>query len=261
MRILVTGATGVLGTQLVRTLRQGGHSVRVMSRRALNDPDAIRADLRTGVGLREAVDGVEAVVHAASATLRAWQYGSVDVRGTRSLVAAANEARVSHFLYPSIVGMEGVPHPYFKPKLAAEQIVAASQMGWTILRATQFYSLFCQMIELSARSPLLIVPKRWTVQPIDPADVAAEFLHALNTGPSGRWPDFGGPQVRTLGDMAEAWVKGRGSTRRVRNLPLPGRISRPFSNGQMTCPNRALGTITWEQWLDAGQLDSLTAKK
>lgn len=250
MKVLVTGATGVLGSRLVPKLRGAGHVVRIMSRRQLADPTAVRGDLGTGHGVQEAVEGIEAVVHAASATTRPWSYHSVDVEGTRRLLQAAKRANVRHFLYPSIVGMEGVPHPYFKPKLLAEGLVVEAGVAWTIMRATQFYSLFDQMIRLAARLPVLALPARWTIQPIDPAEVADQVVLLLGAGPSGRTPSVGGPEVRTLGEMAEAWVQHRGLRRRVVNFPIPGRLSRAFASGQMTCPEQAVGRVRWEDWLD-----------
>ncbi|HEX2208661.1 MAG TPA: NAD-dependent epimerase/dehydratase family protein, partial [Longimicrobium sp.] len=69
MKILLTGGTGGLGREVVRAAEAAGHTVRIASRRARPDdaPPArewARTDLEAGTGLREALDGVDAVVHA-----------------------------------------------------------------------------------------------------------------------------------------------------------------------------------------------------
>jgi uncharacterized protein YbjT (DUF2867 family) len=69
-------------------------------------------------------------VHAASDPRRA---AEVDVEGTRRLVAAAAARSVAHLLYISIVGVDRIPHPLYRRKLAAEEIIAAGRVPWTIL--------------------------------------------------------------------------------------------------------------------------------
>lgn len=124
--VLVTGGTGTLGQALTPQLRQAGYTLRVMSRR--DAPAGItvewaRASLETGEGLDTAVAGTEVIIHAASSSTRRAQ--QVDVVGTERLLAAAHRAGVGHFIYISIVGIEQVPFPYYRYKLAAEKLVEA----------------------------------------------------------------------------------------------------------------------------------------
>src|SRR5690349_11661221 len=95
-QILVTGGAGHLGRLAVQHLSAAGYSVRGMSRRASPGEDWPgaewkQADLVTGAGLREAVQGMDVVVHTAAKGT--WQ---VDYEGTRRLLEAAREAGVSH---------------------------------------------------------------------------------------------------------------------------------------------------------------------
>ncbi len=140
--VLVTGGTGTLGQALTPQLRQAGYTLRVMSRR--DAPAGItvewaRASLETGEGLDTAVAGTEVIIHAASSSTRRAQ--QVDVVGTERLLAAAHRAGVGHFIYISIVGIEQVPFPYYRYKLAAEKLVEAGGVPWSILRTTQFHNL------------------------------------------------------------------------------------------------------------------------
>src|SRR2546429_5743133 len=120
--ILVTGGTGALGRVLVALLREGGHEVRVLSRRT-------GADLLTGAGLAEALDGTDVIVHCATD-------GRHDVDATRNLIAAASG---QHLVYVSIVGIDRIPFPYYRLKLACERLVEECGLPWTTLRATQFH--------------------------------------------------------------------------------------------------------------------------
>ena len=107
MRVLVTGGTGTLGRPAVEHLLDRGHEVRVLSRRSSpalpHGAAAVHGDLSTGAGIAAAVEGVDAVLHAASNT--GIGLGRGDVAGTQRLLDAARSAGVAHLLYVSIVGI------------------------------------------------------------------------------------------------------------------------------------------------------------
>src|SRR5690349_20736702 len=132
--LLVTGASGTLGSVVTPRLEKEGYRVRPTSRRARSG--WVAADLRTGEGLAEAVDGVDVIVHLASSPGRARQ---TDVEGTRLLLTEARHAGVGHVLYVSINGIDRVPYRYYQAKLDTEEVVEASGVPYTILRAAQFH--------------------------------------------------------------------------------------------------------------------------
>src|SRR5258708_11534994 len=142
--ILVTGGAGGLGRLVVTQLSAAGYTVRGMSRRASPGDDWRgaewqQADLETGAGLAQAVQGIDVVVHAATGgNNHTWQ---IDVEGTRRLLDAARGARVSHVVYISIVGIDKVPYAVGKAKLAAEDLIQQSGFPWSILRPPHFYSI------------------------------------------------------------------------------------------------------------------------
>src|SRR3989440_12425408 len=86
MNVLVTGGTGTLGRDVVMLLRQSGHRARILSRQPRGHVDAVQGDLKTGAGLTKALAGMEAVVHAASATRAPLAARATDVRGTQRLL-------------------------------------------------------------------------------------------------------------------------------------------------------------------------------
>ena len=140
----MTGGTGDLGGALAARVVNAGHTVRIMSRRAAPASDGTntawaQASLETGDGLAAAVDGISCVAHCASSPFRKTK--QVDIDGTRRLLDACTTAGVGHFLYISIVGIDKVPNPYYIQKLAAERLIEAAGVPYTILRATQFHTL------------------------------------------------------------------------------------------------------------------------
>jgi uncharacterized protein YbjT (DUF2867 family) len=250
MNVLVTGGTGALGREVVIDLRSSGHGARVFSRKSGTGKDWVQGNLASGAGLDRAVADVDAIIHAGSAARQPWLEAAVDVKGTRRLLEAAKRAHVKHFVYISIVGMEGVAYRYYRHKLAAEAIVREGIIPWSILRATQFHTLMETFLGGFARLPrLAAVPFGWQFQPVDTRDVAARLVEVAAGPPAGILPDFGGPEIRTFKSLAESWLKARKLDKRLVNLSLPLKFSRQFEAGRLLAPDHKDGRITFEQYL------------
>ncbi|HEU0300363.1 MAG TPA: NAD(P)H-binding protein [Longimicrobium sp.] len=253
MKILLTGGTGGLGREVVRAAEGAGHTVRIASRRARPDGappgrEWARMDVETGEGMAEALSGVDAIVHAASDPRR---HAIVDVEGTRRLVEAARTAGTAHLVYVSIVGIDRIPFPYYRSKLAAEQVVAGGGVPHSILRATQFHPFVETMIAAAAKTPLILpLPTAFRFQSVATDEVAGRLVRAVRDGPGGRLQDFGGPEVLTMGEMARSWKAARGVGKPVVPLPLPGLVAAAFRAGYATLgADGERGTQRWEDWL------------
>ena len=249
MRVLVTGASGRLGRAVLPRLVEEGVTVRAMSRHPRQDDRAewVAADLATGEGLAEAVAGVEAVLHLASAPQRGTH--EVDVLGTRRLVVAAGHAGVRHLVYVSIVGIDRVSFGYYRHKLAAEEVVKAGPVPWSILRATQFPEFLEELLDRSSRLGPVIGDRAVLAQPVDPVEVAARLAAMLTAGPSYAIEEYGGPQVLRFDEAVRAWRAARHSRRPLLPVRIPGRVGRALRAGGLTTTATPTGTRTWADHL------------
>jgi uncharacterized protein YbjT (DUF2867 family) len=242
---LVTGATGQLGPALVAALRERGYGVRAMSRRP--GTDRVVADLSTGGGLAEAVDGCRVVVHAATDS---HDTEAVDVEGTERLADVCKAAGVEHLVYVSIVGIDRNPIGYYRAKLTAEQRVARSGVPYSIVRASQFHSLVATMLDKARRGPVCVVPAGWEIEPVATVDVARHLADRAAAGPSGSVSEFAGPERLGLRDVARVWLAAGGGRAAVLPVPIPGKAARAFRmRSNIASPDAARGQVTWADWL------------
>lgn len=145
MKLLVIGATGTLGRQVVRRALDEGHEVRCLVRSFQRSAflrewcvDLVRGDLNKPETLPPALEGVDAVIDAATArptesVLR------VDWQGKLNLVKATVKAGVKRYIFFSILNSEKYPHvPLMDVKRCTEQLLAESGLDYTILRPCGF---------------------------------------------------------------------------------------------------------------------------
>ena len=251
-RVLITGGTGGLGSELAPRFAAAGYTVRILSRRARPVDAAFewaQGDLVTGTGLSEAVPGCDLVVHCATNA----PSGKGDAEATRNLCAAARDAGGVQVFYISIVGIDKIPMPYYKAKLACEKALEESGVPSTVLRAVQFHSLIDMLLQALTRVPgvLLMPPSGSRFQSMDTGEVAQRMVDYAVQGKTGRLPDLAGPEFLTLGQMAKTWLEVRGMRRLRVPLPFFGKIVNGFRKGYNCLPDNPRGTITWRDWLRA----------
>jgi len=243
--VLVTGGTGRLGRHVVARLHDSGCEVRVLARHPRPTPPGVTfctADLRAGQGIERATAGVATIIHCATST-------KGDAQATRNLVAAASRTGAPHLVYVSIVGVDQLGSwGYPKAKRQAEQIVTGSGLPWTILRVTQFYDYCLTNARKLSRLPVVPVPAGFTVQPVDPRDVADRLVELALAEAAGRAPDLAGPQVSDWTDLLRGYLKASHRRRWVLPVRIPG--TRAVRHGALLPPpGYTTGSRTWDQFL------------
>lgn len=250
MKVAVVGGTGVLGKPLARELAARGDEVRVLSRSApAKLPEGVvhhRVDLtRDDGGLAGALTGVEVIVDASNSSPR--NAAPVLVEGTRRLLHNGAQAGARHYVGISIVGCDRVPMAYYKVKVEQEEAIAAGDVPWSLLRATQFHPLLTWAFAQVGRFG--IVPTGSArLQPIDPTIVVSRMIELAQAEPAGRVADIAGPEILTLSELAKAWRRAGHRTIPLR-IPMVGRIGRPVREGALCDPAAAAGGASFEQWL------------
>ncbi|HEY7358807.1 MAG TPA: NAD-dependent epimerase/dehydratase family protein [Ktedonobacterales bacterium] len=165
MRILVVGATGVLGRNVLPRLLERGHRVRAVARQVMQvemlqrlGVEARLGDILDASSLLSAAEGCDAALHLATAIPKPgqpadWsQNDRIRREGTRNLLAAAAQAGARRYLQQSITfpygdyGQQIVdesaplqPAPRIQSAADMEALVQASSLGWCILRGGAFY--------------------------------------------------------------------------------------------------------------------------
>ena len=240
--VLVTGGTGRLGRAVVDRLQLAGEDVWILSRRPHSGAGWLVGDLRSGTGVADAVAGAEVIVHCATTN------GRGDIEAAHSIVEAAGAA-TPHLVFISIVGIDRIPLPYYRAKLAAERIIESSGLTYTILRATQFHQLIGWLFHLQRRLPVLMLPAGFRMQPIDAGEVADRLVELAREPAAGRVPDIAGPQVLELAELARSWLAATGRRRPLVQIPLPGKTAAAYREGANLAPDLAAGTVTFDQFL------------
>jgi uncharacterized protein YbjT (DUF2867 family) len=250
--ILVTGATGTLGREVVRQALARKQNVRAYVRGAEAAlPEGVKAfpgDIRTGAGLREATKGVDAIVHCATF----FDAGNVtDLEGARHLIAAAAENGSPHLVYISIVGIDDSKFSYFQGKLAIERMIEQSGLPFTILRVTQFHDFVLKLINSfeDKDASAIVLPAGLRFQTIDASEVAEALVTIAMQPPVGRAPDMAGPEILTLEDMADTYKRVYRKPHVVRLEPSESDFHDAFRSGSNLVPDRTVGRTTWEAFL------------
>ncbi len=235
--ILVAGATGCLGTEVVRRLvrEASGEPVRVLTR----DParatkltgeghvEVAVGDVRDAAAVREAMKGVRVVVSAVHGFVgKGVDPRSVDLEGNKNLIAAAEACDVARFVLLSIYGVTpDHSMDLFRAKYFAEEALVASRLSWTIVKPTAFMETWLTLLgaPLLAKGKTTIFGRgKNPINFVSAHDVAAIVARAaIDETLRNERIDVGGPENLSFSQFVETFEKVTGASGATGHVPLP----------------------------------------
>src|SRR4051812_32555465 len=259
--ILLTGATGNVGSQVLHRLTAKGERVRVLVRdpRRLGS-ERVRVQIALGdlsdpASFRNALRGVDTVVHLAASIRDQPRASLEELNGvaTLRLVRAAERARTERFLFFSAIGASlHSSARFFRAKALAQRAVEESDLATTVFAPSIVYSPADPWVPLLRRLSLLpALPIAGTgharYQPIWAGDVADCVIAELGRAPNGdrrRHFDLAGPETLSYDDIARVALRSWRRQRRLLHVPLP--VVRAGLN-TVEALSRQKAFATWEE--------------
>ncbi|HEY3347294.1 MAG TPA: complex I NDUFA9 subunit family protein [Nitrospirota bacterium] len=261
--ILVTGATGFVGSHLVKGLVEAGHSVKALSRDVASAARVKGPGVTVAVGdvsdiesLTRAAEGCDTVIHLVGIIQEGpgFTFESVHVQGTGNMIEAAKRAGgVKHFIYQSALGTTAAGKTgYYRTKWAAEEMTRASGLNYSITRPSIIYGrgdgFTRKLIDVIKLSPVMPVMGngRVKMQPLFIGDLV-KALVKISGNPDwfGKTLELGGPEQMPLDRIVDEIMDALGRRRPTVHMPialmrpaafLMERVmsTPPITNGQLT---------------------------
>jgi uncharacterized protein YbjT (DUF2867 family) len=209
MKIVVIGGSGLIGKKVVANLSGSGHEVVAASRSS-------GVNTVTGEGLAQALAGAQVVVDVANAP--SWEDSAVlaffETSG-RNLLAAEADAGIGHHVALSVVGTDRLlASGYFRAKMAQEELIKASPIPYTIVRATQFFEFVGGIAQAATEGQTIRLPPA-LMQPIASEDVAAAVADAALAEPLNGTFDLAGPEPIRQDDLVRQFLNATEDAREV----------------------------------------------
>lgn len=244
MKIVVIGGSGLIGSKLVNKLREHGHEAIAASPKS-------GVNTLTGEGLAEALKGASVVVDVSNAP--SWEDAAVMdffETSTRNLLASEAAAGVGHHVALSVVGTERlVESGYFRAKIAQENLIKASSIPYSIVRATQFYEFVKGIADFSTRGNEVHLPSA-LIQAMAADDVASAVALVATGSPVNGILEVGGPEQFRLDELIQRGLAAYKDPRKVIADPQATYYGIKVTERALVPENNArLGKIRFEEWL------------
>jgi len=229
-RILVAGATGYLGRNVVKVLKDRGYWVRALGRsKARLDPIKEFADelcigeVTDPASLDGLCDGIDAVFSSVGITRQkdGLTYEDVDYRGNRNLLTVAEASDVSKFVYVHVLNAEKLEHvAMVQAKQAFVDKLKQSSLDHTVICPTGFFSDMEEFLSMARSGRVYLFGDGSNqINPIHGADLAEVCADAFENASS--QINVGGPEVLTYRQIAELALDVLGQREKITCIPKP----------------------------------------
>src|SRR5256886_1399273 len=244
MKIVVIGGTGLIGSKVVSILRQRGHQVVAAS-------PSSGVNTLTGEGLAEALTDAQVVVDVANspsfedkAVLEFFETSG------RNLLAAEAAAGVGHHIALSVVGTDRLlASGYFRAKMAQENLIKASRIPYTIVRATQFFEFVGAIAQSATDGQTVRLPPA-LMQPIVSDDVAAALADLAVKKPLNGSVELAGPEPIRMDELVRRFLSANRDARKVTTDAHAGYFGTAVNDQSLTPgDNPRIGPTRFEDWL------------
>ena len=209
MKIVVVGGTGLIGSKLVKKLRERGQEVVAAS-------PTSGVNTLTGEGLADALKGASTAVDVTNSP--SWEDAAVlkfFETSTRNLLDYEAAADVQHHVALSVVGTERLLESgFFRAKLAQENLIKASSIPYSIVRATQFFEFVKNIADVSTEGKKVRLPPA-LFQPMAAEDVAGAIARIAMGSPVNDTVEIGGPEQFRLDELIRRDLAARKDPREV----------------------------------------------
>lgn len=244
MKIVVIGGTGLIGTKLAIKLRQNDHEV-------IQAAPSTGVNTITGEGLDRVLSGAEVVVDVANspsfedrAALKFFETSG------HNLLVAETIAKVRHHVALSVVGTDRLPEcGYFRAKLVQENLITASKVPYTIMRATQFFEFVGGIVDSSSNGQIVRLSPA-LFQPVASDDVAAALADVTLASPIDGVVELAGPERFSLDEFGRKYLAANKDQRKV-VADIHARYFGAELDDRSLTPgnNPRLGSVRFEDWL------------
>ena len=251
MRIIIIGGSGLIGSKVVRRLREQGHEGVPASRKT-------GVNTVTGDGLTEAMKGADVVVDVSdSPSFEEAAVMNFFRASTTNLLAAEAAAGVRHHVALSVVGTDRrTDSGYMRAKIAQEKLIEESSIPYSIVQATQFFE-FTTGIADSATDGDTVRLAPVLVQPMAAEDVAAEIAKIAAGKPLNGIVEVGGPEQFRLDDLVRRYLAARDDRRSVITDPHARYFGGELEERTLVPDkNATLGETRFEDWLSRQFVDA-----